>query len=349
MLLLLSVSLTTAGSLQCQICAEELYFEGTSAHMGTRFVVKGYATTESAFEHSVTKAFARIAELDSRLSDYDSGSEVMRLTADDSLAYTSPVAVSDDLSHVLKYASQLHRTTNGAVDVTIGPLSRLWRRARRRQQLPTEEQIAAAKARVNFAHVQLVLSPTNATGSSTTVWLQHAAMRFDLGALAKGYAADEALALMRRHGIHRCLVDAGGDLAIGDPPPAASGWVVRVSPGGANGGELHCLCLANCGIATSGDVARGVQIGQQHYSHIIDPRTGFGLTHRMAATVIAPDAMRADGMASAASLLGADEGLKFIESNGKAEAIFAIRVDGAHRAFQTSGFARFPNCQLSGK
>jgi thiamine biosynthesis lipoprotein len=136
-------------------------------------------------------------------------------------------------------------------------------------------------------------------------------MRLDLGGIAKGYAGDEAIRVLREHGIRAAFFEAGGDIVVSGAPPGTPGWdvaVVRKLDGEA---EMHHI--KHCGVSTSGDAEQFVEIGGKRYSHVVDPRTGIGLTARYEATVIAPNGITSDALSTAACVLGA-EGYQFVKS-----------------------------------
>ena len=139
-------------------------------------------------------------------------------------------------------------------------------------------------------------------------------MRLDLGGIGKGYAADEAMRVLRRHNISRALVAAGGDIVAGDSPPGAQGWDVRIA--GLSMREAHAggLLLRNGATSTSGDAEQFVEIAGKRYSHVIDPRTGVGVTGRTSVTVVAPDGITSDAIDNAVGVLGAESGLRFVEA-----------------------------------
>ena len=240
------------------------------------------------------------------LSDYHDASELNRLC--DRYAVGVPEPVSDDLFRVLRAARGFSEASGGAFDVTVGPVVKLWRRTRRTRELPDPTELAAARERVGWEAVTL-------DKDARTVTFARPGVRLDLGGIAKGYAADAALAALRERGITRALVDAGGDLVAGDPPPGEDGWTVAVGDGG------ETLSLANAAVATSGDAYKFTEVGGVRYSHIVDPRTGLGLTDRSTVTVIAADGVTADAWASAVSVLGPDAGLALVQSDrgGKVE------------------------------
>lgn len=297
--------------------------------MGTLFRITVYAHDATSAGEAFRAAFERIADLDAALSDYKPDSELMRLCRD---GHTAPVAVSADLFTVLTAAQQLAEETGGAFDVTLGPVIRLWRTARREKWLPAESDLKAAAARTGYRNV--LLDP-----AKRTVFLKLADMQLDLGAIAKGYAADEALAVLRSHRITRALVAASGDLAIGDPPPGTTGWRVGVDSYRAEEGRFsRTLILRNAAISTSGDTEQFTEIGGVRYSHIIDPATLHGLTQRIGVTVIAARGLDADSLATALSVLGRERGLELIAKRRCAASLFVTdRGENESPSFLNAG------------
>src|SRR5687768_9799316 len=256
--------------------------------MGTLARITLYARNPGSARAAFQTAFARIHELDATLSDYKPDSELNRLCRQPP---GLPIRVSADLFLVLHHAQRLSEQTNGAFDVTLGPLTRLWRQARNNGLVPDDAAIEAARRRVGYRY--LTLDPRARTASLTV-----ADMQLDLGGIAKGYAADSALQVLRSLGITSALVAISGDLALGEPPPGQLGW--RIGIGSAsNVKTLHNVC-----VSTSGDSDQFIDIGGVRYSHILDSATGMGVRHRPVVTVIAPDGMTADSLATAISVAG---------------------------------------------
>lgn len=268
--------------------------------MGTTFRVVLYAPDAATAERAAAAAFQRVHALDDALSDYDPDSELSRLSASSAEPGVARAA-SSDLLTVLAAAEQVSAATGGAFDVTVGPLVRLWRRSVRQVELPSAARLEAARASVGWQAV--VLGPG-------TVTLRLEGMRLDLGGIAKGYALDEVLAALQAAGISRALVDGGGDVAAAGPPPGRAGWRVVVDAG--NGGT-EAVLLAHAACATSGDAYQHVVLDGVRYSHVVDPRTGLGVTSGGAATVLAPSGMLADAWASALCVLPAEAGLPLVE------------------------------------
>jgi FAD:protein FMN transferase len=313
-------------------------FARVEPHMGVEFEAVLYAVDESDAEAALTAAMVRVAELDKKLSDYDLQSELSKLS-ETSLAtasqapHVSRVMVSDDLWAVLAESQRLSEASSGAFDVTIGPLTKLWRRARRWKELPEPAALAMAQAAVGFQHLKL-------DAKARTAQLEKVNMRLDLGGIAKGYAADEALKAIKSRGIDRALVRASGDIAAGAPPPEERGWRVGIAPLDPREAPVRFLSLANCAVSTSGDAHQHLIIEGRRYSHILDPRTGSPVSGRSSVTVIASAGMLADGLATAASVLGPEKALELIKKHPGTE-LFMVWEDaeGEQRVVES---ARFP-------
>jgi thiamine biosynthesis lipoprotein len=268
-------------------------FEYARILMGVKARVVLYADDEPTAAAAATRAFERIDRLDEVMSDYRPDSELARLITQPAGEW---LAVSDDLFGVIERARNVSRASGGAFDVTIGPLVRLWREAGRTGERPDQLALGEALRRTGYRHIQL--DPRN-----RRVRFAEPGVRIDLGGIGKGYAAQEALRALADAGHPVSMVDLGGDLALGRPPPGRGGWSIRVQ----NTLETdRTLTLAETCVATSGDAEQTAVIEGTRYAHIIDPRTGEPLTTPRAATVIHPDGATADALASAACVLGPD-------------------------------------------
>ena len=318
-------------------------YEFLQIEMGVPFRIVLYADNDALANKAAAAAYARIKRLNAALSDYDPDSELMRLCR--SSGPGKPVKVSPELQQVLRQAAELSNATDGAFDVTVGPLVRLWRIARRRKKLPETHVIDAARKLVGYRNMRL-------DPKAGTVELLVSGMRLDLGGIAKGFAGDEALKVLKKHGITRALIDGSGDVVVGDPPPGRDGWMIEVfalkrrgirasTQSVNNRSAPRYISLANAAVATSGDAFQFVNIGGKRYSHIIDPKTGLGLTTSSSVTVIAPSGMKADSLASAVSVLGPDRGLKLIDQIQCTAALVVQLVDGRPREFRSRRFSRF--------
>ena len=304
-------------------------FEAKGRHMGVIFKIVLYARDETSAKKAFAAAFHRVDELNDSMSDYERDSELSRLSR--SSPTQSPIKVSDDLWRVLTQAQTLSRRSNAAFDITVGPFTRLWRQARRLKRMPDPQRLQDAKQAVGYQHLVLEMR-------SKSVSLRRANMRLDLGGIAKGYAADEALAVLRSLGITRAFIDASGDIRLGDPPPGEKGWRIGVAPLKADAPPSRILSLANCAVATSGDAWQHVEIDGIRYSHIVNPLTGLGLTDRSSVTVVAPDCTTADALASAVSVLGPKRGIALVEQTPKTAALVVRAPKETVEIHKSKGF-----------
>ena len=292
-------------------------YEYSIERMGTRVRVVLYARDERAGQRAANAAFERIEELEQAMSDYREDSELNRLSRE---AVNRPQGVSPELFYVLELAQNFSRLSAGGFDITIGPVVRLWREARRTHHLPSAEEIAQARALVDYRHLEL-------DAATRTVMLKRPGMQLDLGGIAKGYAADEAMGIMQRHGIHSALVALGGDIRVMGSPPGARGWKIDIEnpdPRGRN--PLCSVTLKDAAISTSGDTHQFLELGGKRYSHIIEPTSGMALGDAAGTTVIAQDGISADALATALSVMPPDDGLKMIESVEGASAFLVRRT-----------------------
>lgn len=329
---LLSVLMGASGGGRFVSAAPRRY-EFRQRAMGTEIRLVLYAPQEAPANAAAKAVFARIRQLDAIFSDYRTDSELMRLCAASRPGHA--VRVSPELWTVLQKADEIARLSGGAFDVTVGHLTRLWRRARRRKQLPDPRELRAALAKTGYRLLRF-------HPQQRAVELLKPDMRLDVGGIAKGYAGDEALKVLKRHGLSRALIDVGGDLVLGDPPPGKTGWVIAVaSLRHPEGHPARYLRLSRRAVATSGDAYQYVVLHGRRYSHILDPKTGLGLSQRSSVTVIARTGIEADALASALSVLGPQRGLKLVTERKDAEALLALLKNGRLQTFTTCGFRRY--------
>jgi len=308
-------------------------FEFTQAQMGVPFRMIVYAATPNHAEEAAKAAFARVSELNGVLSNYETDSELSQLgyhSGHD--GWTTP---SPDLFRILVRAQRLAQLTDGAFDLTIGPLAASWRNARRTQVFPNVEQLERFKARVGWQHLKL-------DHSRQKVRLALPGMRLDPGGIAKGDALDQALETLRQQGISQALVAGAGDIAVSEPPPEREAWRIQLSDFNRKASHLPSFVhLKNQAIATSGNLFQFVELGGKRYSHIVDPKTGLGLTERRLVSVIAPSGMTADSMATALSIVPLEQVESVLRAFPHTSARILTLEEGKERERIYGPFARF--------
>ncbi|MEN8678593.1 MAG: FAD:protein FMN transferase [Akkermansiaceae bacterium] len=258
--------------------------------MGTLFKIITHGKDPGEGYLAMQEALDLAEDFGHRATDYDPNSELNRLTKSEPGV---PVPVSKELFDVLLLGKKLAKETGGIFDPTFGPLTHLWRETRRTRKVPSEEEIAAARSRCGIEF--LIFDEER-----RTIAVKREDLQLDLGGIAKGFAADLIFEHLVKKGFSQTLVAAAGDLRMGDPPPGKEGWNIglrtfRLTP-------TESVPLKNCAVSTSGDLFQRVTTGGKTYSHLIDLRTGLGLTTRRAASVIMPEAKMTDPLATAACL-----------------------------------------------
>ena len=266
--------------------------EYTEVHMGMPVRLVLFAPSDSAAQTAARAAFRQIAALDDDLTDYRPGSELEKIESRPG----DWVKVKPTTFEVLARALAIAHLTGGAFDATIGPLTHVWRSARKNQRAPEQSQLDSARALVSHKWLQV-------DSGRMAARLTRPGMRLDLGGIAKGYILQQALATLERHGVTQVMLEAGGDIMVGAPPPGQTGWRVDV-PGADSIFQSRARELTRAALATSGPAFQYVEIDGRRYSHVIDPHTGTGLTTSLTAHVIASDAATADALATAFSILG---------------------------------------------
>ncbi len=271
--------------------------------MGGECRIVLYAPDRETARDAAIAAFDRVESVEQALSDWRADSEVRQVERALTERPGEPVEISATLGEAIDRSIVVAEASDGAFDPTVAPLVELWRATQRSGVLPADSVVEAARTKVGWSRIQR--SPGSADASRPTL-AAPAGTRFDFGGIGKGYGADEALEVLRARGMSAALVELGGDFAVGAAPPGKAGWTLAIATG--LGDERIVLTLESCGVATSGDLERFVEVGGVRYSHLLDPATGLGLTTPIAVTVVAPDAALADGLASAISVAATRDG-----------------------------------------
>ena len=311
--------LLAACTVACRPAVEPVRLSETRRLMGVPWTITLHAPEAATGRAAAAAAFAEVARLEGLLSDYDPASELSRLSA--AAPTATPMPVSDDVWRVLAEAVAFREASGGAFDPTVGPLTTLWRQARRSGRMPRPDKLAAARAAVGPEALHLV-------PADRAVLLPRPGTRLDLGGIGMGFAADRALEVLARHGIAAAMIDASGDVVVSGPPPGAAGWRILPDPLGSGRPDAAPLLLAHAAVTTSGDAFQAVEIDGIRYGHIVDPRTGMAVVGPAAVTVIAADGTTADALATAASVLGPEAGAALVGRFPGAAARFTRVVAG---------------------
>ncbi|MHC4755661.1 MAG: FAD:protein FMN transferase [Planctomycetota bacterium] len=312
------------------------YDSGYRQVMGTLARVVAIAADEKTARQSIRAAFEQLELVDDLMSTYKADSQISILNRE---AYERAVEINEPLFEVLQKSIFYSQKTNGAFDITVGPVIDLYKKSQRDQVVPTAEEIAEASIKVGYEKLQL-------DEQARTVKFTVEGMRLDLGGIAKGYAIDKAVEAMQDSGVEGGMVDVGGDIRCFGAGPRDNGyWKIGLqNPKDTSqlmGGEIVLkLKLTDSAVTTSGDYRRFTMIGDKKISHIIDRNTASGVKGLSSVTIIAEMAVDADALATAVSVMGPEKGIDLIESIPNTEAIL-IRSDQADKLIQTSGADKY--------
>src|SRR5687767_1435682 len=296
--------------------AQEKRFHFTENKMGSPFNIIFYHTDSSEAVEISKMCFAIVDSLNNIFSDYSPGSEISLLAEN---AYLKRQPVSDDLLYILKESKNAWIKSGRVFDISIGTLTGLWRKARKEKRFPSQSEIRKAKQLTGFKKLQ-----TDTVNK--TVYFTRKGLRLDFGGIVKGYAAQKVIDYLTSKKILHALADAGGDIVMSGAPPGKTGWTVGINlPQQENQLWNRNLSLANCSVATSGDVYQFITHNGKRYSHIIDPRTGYGVTSQRNVTIIAKDGITADWLATACSILPIRQALALANKENSALLIAIVR------------------------
>lgn len=281
--------------------------------------------TEAAARHAIQAA---LDEVVAQMSTWEADSDITR--------YNQAAAGWQELPagffHVLSHALALAGDSGGAYDPTVGPLVNAWGFGphQRAFEPPAPAAIEAARARCGWRRVQL--------DTDRRAALQPGGAYLDLSSIAKGYGVDRAAMALDALGITQYLVEVGGELRARGKRPDGQPWRVAIEVPDASDDHALALPLSDRSIATSGDYRRHAGSGDERYAHTIDPRTGMPVRNNLASvTVLHPGCMQADALATALTVLGADEGLAYARRHDLA-ALFILRERDAWRVVATPAF-----------
>ena len=276
-----------------------------SAAMNTYVTVTVFSETadSATIDRSIDAALAEIRRVEAMATDYADSSEVGRINA---AAGRDTVTVSAGLAALLHQARTYADASGGAFDPTVGPLVKKWDFLSAHPAVPDSGSIAALLRLVGFRLMSL---------DGRNVYLPRRGMAIDLGAIAKGYAVDCAVRVLRSQGVQHCIVDLGGNLGVWwegthmFDSTAATIFVRHPRIDDALFGKFLC---GSAGISTSGDYQRFFMDGGRRYHHILNPATGYPARGAVSVTVVARDATTADALSTLVFVLGRDRGMQFL-------------------------------------
>lgn len=290
--------------------------------LGTEVEISAWGKDAAA---AVAAAFAEVERVHNTMSRFREGSDAWNINTSEA---GQMVAVSECTFRLIEESIRISEMTDGAFDITILPLMAMWRTARRQDELPADEEIAAVRTLVNWRYIML-------DTVNFAVGLEKAGMGIDLGGIAKGYAVSMAVAALEKYGIKSAMINAGGDIYLLGKPPQREWWRIGIEDPRKKGEIFASLDLRDEAVVTSGDYRWYFIIDDQRFHHIIDPRSGFPVEKMQSVTIVAPDATFADGLSTAIFVLGHKEGIKLADELGVEAIIISECEDGKRRIVMT--------------
>ena len=311
--------------------AQKTRFSFSEQKMGSPLHIIFYAQDSVNANKQARACFELIDSLNHIFSNYDSSSE---LTSINNNAGIAKNIASPLMWELIMQSKEAYIKSKGAYNIAMGPLTQLWRTARRLKQFPSQVQIKNKLLLCDFNKIQL-------NNQDHSIYLPAKGMQLDFGGIGKGYIAQKVVDYLKKEGVTASLVDAGGDIVFGDAPPNKKGWIVGVNQPEKTDDLLpEKLQLHNMSVATSGDVYQFIEHAGKKYSHIINPLTGYGVTSLRNVTVIANNGADADWLATACSILPINEA-KRLALSLHAELLITESVNNQLKRNNTKGFDKY--------
>jgi thiamine biosynthesis lipoprotein len=307
------LSLAAACSLSSSAQPTLQRFHQTRAAMGTIFTIDINATDQATAEQDMDLAFDEIDRLEALLSNYRPSSELSRISRE---AGSAPVVTDPETFHFLERSFYWSRVSNGAFDITVGPLLRAWGFFFHQGRVPSQAELNAVRNKIGWQHI--ALDPQTRTVSFTN----HQAMELDPGSIGKGFAVDSVVTLLRQQGVTSAFISAGGSTlyAIGTVP-GTTGWPVDIPDPRHPSKTAASILLKDTSLSTGACTQKFFIKNGHRYCHIFDPRTMRPVEGMLQTTVINPSATDSDALSTVVFVLGPDASRKLLASMPDTQAL----------------------------
>jgi len=282
------------------------------------------SSDDARANQAIAAAYGEIQRIERLISRYHQDSQIVALNKN---AGVESVAVSPEVRDLLQRGKEYSILTDGLFDIAIGALVNLWGIGTEHERIPTDEEIQQTLPRINLAALDLA-NPQH-------VSITQPGISVDLGGIGKGYAIDRAWQTLKDHGIEKALINAGGNIRCIGTRADGKPWRIGIRHPRQDG-ILGVIEVTEKAVATSGDYERYFLKGGTRYHHILDPRTGKPAQGCQSVTILAPTAEMADALSTSVFLMGADAGMRFIETQKEVEGMI-VGIDG--NLMFSSGFA----------
>jgi len=303
--------------------------EDTRVSMNTDVTITVMHPNVSEADRAISCAFAEVYKIEHLMSCTEEGSEVTRLNKNGSLPNAS-----SDLQHVVTKSVGYSELTGGSFDITVLPVINLWTERMRAGSPPTDDEINETLELVNYKNITI---------RNGSISFSQGSMGITLGGIAKGYAIDRAIEVLKEHQIEHALVNAGGDIRAMGSKTEDEPWNIALRNPKNRTEYITVLNLRNMSVATSGNYERYFS-EEARASHIIDPKTGYATDELLSATIIAENATDADALATAVFVLGEVDGMELVE---RLDGIEGLIITPDRRILRSSGFGEFEDRGMS--
>ncbi|MFA5293745.1 MAG: FAD:protein FMN transferase [Phycisphaerae bacterium] len=300
--------------------------------MNTIANIIAVAPDEKTAQSGIDAAFKEIYRLEKLMNRYDPNSQLSKVNR---LAAKEPVKIDKDLFDILQMSVHYSKITDNAFDITVGPMVDLWKKCAEANSMPTDKQLAEVKKRIGCDKLILDVNDFSIRFAAEGISL-------DLGAIAKGFAADKAVAEMKKHGTLGGLVNLGGQIGCFGITEKNTKWIIGVqNPAKLENNQTAAkLVIPDMAVSTSGNYERFYKIGGRQFSHIFNPATEESVDRLASVTIITANGAQADALSTAVSVLGVQKGLELIEKMDNTEAIL-IPADNKNTLIKSTGAEKF--------
>jgi thiamine biosynthesis lipoprotein len=288
--------------------------------MGSKFSITTVCNDSAEAEKFISLAVAEIQRIEKIISSWDSDSETQQINKN---AGIKPVKVSNELFNLIQRSIHLSQITDGAFDITVGPMIKVWKFDGSMTSMPSESKIKEAISLVSYENIRL-------NETENTVFLTKKGMKLTFGALGKGYAADKAKDLLIGEGVSGGIINASGDMNTWGKQAGGSDWTVAITNPWNKAHAYGTFDISGMAVVTSGDYEKQVEFNGKKYSHIIDPKTGYPAQGITSVTVFSPKAELADALATAIFIMGIEIGIDRINQIPETECIIIDNSGKVH-------------------
>lgn len=287
-----------------------------------------YNDNKEDFNNALSRFWDTFKGIEEKFSIYSKDSEISRLNR----SGASGVKVSRELIRILNDSVYFSQLTDGAFDITILPLIKLWKSSSAKGEAPGEAALSKIKKIIGYKLIGFK--------KGDIVYFRKRGMEIDLGAIAKGYAVDQAARVLKNAGIKDFLIDAGGDIYCSGAGKEADSWIIGIQDPQKDNGIIGALSISSKAVATSGNYRRFYKVAGKNLSHIINPKTGRPEEKVISSTVVAPYAEKADAIATALCIMEPAEGMALVDSLDEVEAMVIESAAGGPIFYRSNGWAK---------